>query len=211
MHGCSIYAEKGMDQPHTHTTLIFGSLLLQFFYDLVVFHPKWLTSTLVVAPPLPSKQLSSVPTLSLSLSPLSFSLWCPLSCRDRRVLDPTQSVVLVSTTRRDGKRTGHRRVSSYRKGAGAQRGVLIMAQRSGADDELADRLGGISLEGLSGGDGKPPIGPAGLIHKVRNQAKGRLRFCRCVQTYTHIPLFDAHLSITPPPPRSDSILTVATR
>lgn len=42
-----------------------------------------------------------------------------------------------------------------------------MAQRSG-DDELADRLGGISLEGLSGGEGKPSAGPAGLIHKVRN-------------------------------------------
>lgn len=45
-----------------------------------------------------------------------------------------------------------------------------MAQRNGADDELADRLGGISLEGLSGGDGKPSIGPAGLIHKVSKHA-----------------------------------------
>lgn len=43
-----------------------------------------------------------------------------------------------------------------------------MAQRSG-DDELADRLGGISLEGLSGGEGKSSVGPAGLIHKVRNE------------------------------------------
>eukprot|EP00752_Nemacystus_decipiens_P006128 g5526.t1 len=46
-----------------------------------------------------------------------------------------------------------------------------MAQRSGADDELADRLGGISLEGLSGGDGKPSIGPAGLIHKDSDAIK----------------------------------------
>lgn len=42
-----------------------------------------------------------------------------------------------------------------------------MAQRGG-DDELADRLGGISLESVSAGEGKSPIGPAGLIHKVRN-------------------------------------------
>lgn len=42
-----------------------------------------------------------------------------------------------------------------------------MAQRSG-DDELADRLGGISLESVSAGEGKAPIGPAGLIHKVRD-------------------------------------------
>lgn len=41
-----------------------------------------------------------------------------------------------------------------------------MAQRSG-DDELADRLGGISLDSVSAAEGKSSVGPAGLIHKVR--------------------------------------------
>ena len=48
-----------------------------------------------------------------------------------------------------------------------------MAQRGG-DDELADRLGGISLESVSAGEGKSPIGPAGLIHKVRNVTPPRV-------------------------------------
>lgn len=42
-----------------------------------------------------------------------------------------------------------------------------MAQRGGEDD-LADRLGGITLESVSAGEGKSSVGPAGLIHKVRN-------------------------------------------
>lgn len=41
-----------------------------------------------------------------------------------------------------------------------------MAQREGGDG-LAERLGGISLESVGPGEAKPPIGPAGLIHKVR--------------------------------------------
>lgn len=40
-----------------------------------------------------------------------------------------------------------------------------MAQRSG-DDEVADRMANINLEGLAGGEAKSSIGPAGLIHKV---------------------------------------------
>lgn len=40
-----------------------------------------------------------------------------------------------------------------------------MAQREGGDG-LAERLGGISLESVGSGEAKPPIGPAGLIHKV---------------------------------------------
>ena len=46
-----------------------------------------------------------------------------------------------------------------------------MAQRSG-DDELADRLGEIMLDPVSAGEPKPSIGPAGLIHKVRNVTPG---------------------------------------
>lgn len=42
-----------------------------------------------------------------------------------------------------------------------------MAQRSG-DDELVSRLGGMMLDTVSSSDSKPSIGPAGLIHKVRN-------------------------------------------
>lgn len=40
-----------------------------------------------------------------------------------------------------------------------------MAQRDG-DDGLAERLGGISLDPVGAGENNPPIGPAGLIHKV---------------------------------------------
>lgn len=42
-----------------------------------------------------------------------------------------------------------------------------MAQRDG-EDALAERLGGISLDTVGGGEGKATIGPAGLIHKVRD-------------------------------------------
>lgn len=41
-----------------------------------------------------------------------------------------------------------------------------MAQQGG-DEGLTEKLGGMSLESVSGGTSKPPVGPAGLIHKVR--------------------------------------------
>lgn len=62
-------------------------------------------------------------------------------------------------------------------------GSTSMAQRGG-DDELAERLGGISLESVSAGEAKSSVGPAGLIHKVRDVTPPsylRLLFGRSVE------------------------------
>lgn len=69
-----------------------------------------------------------------------------------------------------------------------------MAQRGG-DDELADRLAGISLESVSAGEGKSSIGPAGLIHKVRDV---RVHVTRAKRTST-CSLSASRLSILPVP------------
>lgn len=63
-----------------------------------------------------------------------------------------------------------------------------MAQRTG-DDEVADRLGNINLEGLAGGEAKSSIGPAGLIHKVMRRYTHTKTFVAGRTSYrTHPPM-----------------------
>lgn len=164
---------------------------------------KWLTSTLVVAAFALKQQRRSPLFLSCYVLFLSLAGTFSVVGIDSFLIRHRAWCWCQQPGREEKKNGSETR--AFHRIAREERGVLIMAQRSGADDELADRLGGISLEGLSGGDGKPSIGPAGLIHKVSKQASD-VAFDLLV--FKHTTSFFTRTSA--PLPRSGSILTVAT-